>query len=270
MSLKIGNKNFDDKNRVYIMGILNLTPDSFFDGGKFNNEKLALDQAEKMIIQGADLIDIGAESTRPGHKPISAEEEIFRLGYVVTALKKRFNIPVSVDTTKVKVAEYVLNQGADLINDVSNLSDKVIADVVAKYDAVYCLTFNVNKKSDLNFLDNLKFNYKEKLDELLKRGVSKSKIMFDPGIGFNKTFEENLFILKHIDEITALGLPVLVGTSNKSFIGKILNNQDVNFRKIGTAVTSAILALHNVNFIRVHDIKANLEAVKVACAIKNC
>lgn len=267
--MEIGGKMFDDKNHVYMIGVLNITPDSFFDGGRFNSKKLALMQAEKLISEGADLIDVGAESTRPNSLPITCEEEISRLGDVVVELKKQFNVPVSVDTTKAKVAEIVLNQGADLINDISGLSDARMAGVVAAFNSVYCLTSNFQLPVGENFLKIMKLEFEKKISMLEEQGVARNKIILDPGIGFNKTCEQNLLVLKYISEIKSWGFPLLVGASNKSFIGKVLNQPDVNLRQAGTLAVSAMLAFCNVNFIRVHDVKSNLEAVKIVSAIRS-
>lgn len=273
----IGDKIFDTQKQTYIMGILNITPDSFFDGNRFNTTDKALKQVEKMIEEGAAIIDVGAQATHPGCKLISKEEEIERISDIIYQIKQRFDIAVSIDTEKVEVAEYALQQGADLVNDVTGLIYDNIAESVSKFNAAYCLTYNKKTKIVKNFLDDMISQLKTNLETLTKNhGISTNKIMIDGGIGgigiesigYSKTKEEDILIIKHTPDLLKLGFPVLVGASNKSFIGKILN-KELNYRLNGTIATSAIAAILGAGFVRVHDVSPNFEAIKIANAIKN-
>ncbi len=275
--MMIGDKVFDTKKHTYIMGILNITPDSFFDGDLFNTTDRALKQVEKMVEEGASIVDIGAQATHPGCELISQEEEINRIGDdLIYKIKQRFNIAISIDTEKPKVAEYALQQGADLVNDMTGLINDNMAEIVSKFDAAYCLTYNKKTKIVKNFLDDMLSQLKNNLETLTKtHKISADKIMVDGGIGgigiksigYSKTKEEDVLIIKHTPDLLKLGFPVLVGASNKSFIGKILN-KELNFRLNGTIATSAIAAILGAGFIRVHNVLPNLEAVKIADAIK--
>ena len=262
--LKIGNKVFNTHSNTFIMGILNITPDSFFDGGLFNSKLKALKQVETLIKYGADLIDIGAESTKPGYVQISDSEELKRIDNLIFEIKQRFDTPISIDTTKPKVAEFALQQGADLINDISCLKDENIAKTVAKFNASYCLMHNkkiVNKNNFLNeLIDELKF----KIQIAQNFGISENKILVDPGIGFNKTSEESWLALINVPKIAKLGFPVLIGASNKSFIGKIIDEPNPKFRTNGTIATTTIATILGASFIRVHDVKSNIQALKIA------
>lgn len=191
--MKIGNRFFDTKNHTYIMGILNVTPDSFSDGGKWNHMDEALKHTEAMIADGADIIDIGGESTRPGHTPVSADEEAQRVLPVIEAVKKHFDIPVSVDTFKSSVAESSIQAGADLVNDIWGLKyDPKMAAVIAKYDVACCLMHNKSNTEYQNFLIDMLAETQECVNLARQAGIKDEKIMLDPGIGFGKTFEMNL------------------------------------------------------------------------------
>ena len=259
---------FDYGKRTYIMGILNVTPDSFSDGGKFNKLDEALNHAKEMIKDGVDIIDIGGESTRPGHKYVEADEEIQRVVPVIKELKKEINVPISIDTYKAKVAEEALKLGVEMVNDVWGLKkDKDMASVVAKYDAHVCIMHNQDgTEYDKDIMESMKESLQESIHLALDAGVSKDKIVLDPGIGFGKTFEQNLEILKRMDELKELGYPVLLGTSRKSVIGNVLNVEPKE-RLEGTIATTVLGIRDGVDIVRVHDVKENLKAAKMADAI---
>ena len=236
--MRIGNREFDTKNETYIMGILNVTPDSFSDGGKFNHMDAALAHAEQMIRDGADIIDIGGESTRPGHTVISDEEEIARVTPVIEAVKSHFDVPVSIDTYKGNVAEAALQAGADLVNDIWGFKfDYKTAEVTARYHAACCLMHNRNEAIYQNFLEDMGADMKECGAIAHKAGVPDDKIMLDPGVGFGKTYEQNLEAINHVDVLQELGLPILLGTSRKSVIGNTLD-LPVDQRVEGTLATT--------------------------------
>lgn len=263
----IGNREFDVENRCYIMGILNVTPDSFSDGGKFNNMDSALKHAEEMIRDGADIIDIGGESTRPGHQVISDEEEIARVTPVIEAVKRNFDIPVSIDTYKSAVAEAALQAGADLVNDIWGFRhDERVAQVTAEYGAACCLMHNRHEPVYNDFLQDVADDMKECLRIAKNAGIPDDKIILDPGVGFGKTFEHNLMITNHFDVLLKLGYPVLLGISRKSMIGLALD-LPVDERVEGTLATSVIGVMKGCSFVRVHDIKENRRAIQMTEAI---
>ena len=222
--MKIGNRFFDTQNHTYIMGILNITPDSFSDGGKWNHLDEALRHTEAMIADGADIIDIGGEATRPGHTPVSAEEEAQRVLPVIEAVRKRFDIPISVDTFKSSVAESAIQTGADLVNDIWGLKyDSEMGAVIAKYDVACCLMHNKSNTEYNNFLIDMLSETQECVNLARKAGIKDEKIILDPGVGFGKTFEMNLETMNHLELFKNLGFPVLLGTSRKSMIGLALD-----------------------------------------------
>jgi len=259
---------FDYGKRTYIMGILNVTPDSFSDGGKFNEVNKALNYAKEMIKDGVDIIDIGGESTRPGHKYVEADEEIQRVIPVIKELRKEINVPISIDTYKARVAEEALKLGVEMINDVWGLKkDKEMANVVAKYNACVCIMHNQDgTEYDKDIMESMKESLQESIDLALNAGVSKDKIVIDPGIGFGKTFEQNLEVLKRMNELKELGYPILLGTSRKSVIGNVLNVEPKE-RLEGTIATTVLGIRDGVDIVRVHDVKENLKAAKMADAI---
>ncbi|MCU6760889.1 Dihydropteroate synthase [uncultured Roseburia sp.] len=263
----IGNKEFDTDHHTYIMGILNVTPDSFSDGGKFNSLDRALAHVQQMIEEGADIIDIGGESTRPGYQKISEQEEIDRAVPVIEAVRKRFDIPISLDTYKSAVAREGLAAGADLINDIWGLKyDSQMADVIAESKAVCCLMHNRETARYKRFMPELLDDMKESLAKAQKAGISKEKIILDPGIGFGKTYEQNLTALNHLEELKGLGFPVLLGVSRKSVIGLTLD-VPAGDRLAGTLAATVLGVLKGCAFVRVHDVKENLHAVKMTEAI---
>ena len=266
-NMKIGNRFFDTKNHTYIMGILNVTPDSFSDGGKWNHMDEALKHTEAMIADGADIIDIGGESTRPGHTPVSADEEAQRVLPVIEAVKKHFDIPVSVDTFKSSVAESSIQAGADLVNDIWGLKyDPKMAAVIAKYDVACCLMHNKSNTEYQNFIIDMLAETQECVNLARQAGIKDEKIMLDPGIGFGKTFEMNLEAMNHLELFQNLGLPVLLGTSRKSMIGLALD-LPVDQRVEGTLATSVIGVMKGCSFVRVHDVKENKRVIQMTEAI---
>lgn len=263
----IGNRHFDTEHHTYIMGILNVTPDSFSDGGKFQKEDSALYHAERMINEGADLIDVGGESTRPGHVRISDEEEADRVVPVIEALKKRFDVPISVDTYKSKVALSALEAGADMVNDIWGLKyDGKMAAVIAKYKAACCLMHNREKAEYNTFLDDFLCDMKECISLAEKAGIEKNKIVLDPGVGFGKTYEMNLEIINRMEILHSFGFPLLLGTSRKSVIGLTLD-LPVDQREEGTLVTTVYAVQKRCGFVRVHDVEKNKRAVLMTEAL---
>ena len=263
----IGNRVFDAEHRTYIMGILNVTPDSFSDGGKFNQMDAALYHAEEMIRDGADIVDVGGESTRPGHTVISDDEEISRVAPVIEAIKSRFDIPVSIDTYKGKVTEAALKAGADLVNDIWGFKfDHKVAELTAQYGAACCLMHNRSEPTYQDYLNDVVADLKECVRIAKDVGISDDKIILDPGVGFGKTYQMNLEIINHVDVLHTLGFPILLGTSRKSVIGQTLN-LPTDQRVEGTLATTVVGVLKGCAFVRVHDIKENKRVIQMTEAI---
>lgn len=265
--MKIGGKEFDTKRHCYIMGILNVTPDSFSDGGKYNAMDAALRHAEEMVRDGADILDVGGESTRPGHIQITEEEEIARVTPVIEALKKRFDVPVSVDTYKSKVAEAALSVGADLVNDIWGLKyDARMAEVIAKSGAACCLMHNREKAEYQDFIADVLNDLQESVRLAKAAGIREDGICLDPGIGFGKTYEMNLEMMKYLPLMHELEYPILLGTSRKSMIGLTLD-LPADQREEGTMATTVMGVMSGCGFVRVHDVKTNFRAIKMTEAI---
>ncbi len=269
----IGKKEFLIGKRPYIMGILNVTPDSFSDGGQFYREgdisdvDKALRHVRDMINDGADIIDVGGESTRPGHTQISVAEEIERTCFIIEAIKEHFNVPVSLDTYKAKVAQAGILAGADMINDIWGLKyDEDMATVIAKSGVACCLMHNRDNTNYYDLMDDIKDDLNESVRIALAAGISKDKIMLDPGIGFGKTYEQNVKVMKYLGELKALGYPILLGTSRKSMIGNLLD-LPVEERDEGTMATSVYGYMQGCTFFRVHNVKANYRALKTVYGI---
>lgn len=255
--MRIGNKEYELGKRTYIMGILNVTPDSFSDGGKFNEIDAAVNQARKLIEDGADIIDIGGESTRPGAEYVTEEEEIKRVVPIIKAIKEKLDVTISIDTYKARTAEESIKAGADIINDIWGAKyDKNMAKVAAKYNTPIILMHNRENKPYENLMEDVVRDLQESIDIALKAGVKKENIILDPGIGFAKTYEENLIVMNNCEVIKKLGYPMLLGTSRKSMIGLTLN-LPVNERVEGTLATSVIGIIKGFEFIRVHDVLEN-------------
>lgn len=266
--MQIGSRWFDVAEKTYIMGILNLTPDSFSDGGRFNNRDAALRQAEKMIKEGADLIDIGGESTRPGYQKITEEEEINRTAPIIELIKERFDIPVSIDTYKTEVALAALQAGADMVNDIWGLKyDSRLAKVIAESKAACCLMHNRDNMQYQNFMEDVKSDLKETVKIARDAGIAEDKIILDPGVGFAKTYEHNLEVICKLKELKELGFPVLLGTSRKSVIGITLD-LPVEERLEGTLVTTVFGVTAGCAFVRVHDVLQNKRAIQMAEAVQ--
>ena len=265
--MKIGNSVFDVEHKTYIMGILNVTPDSFSDGGKFDRIDAALRHAEEMIRDGADIVDIGGESTRPGHTKISEEEEIARVVPVIEAVKSRFDVPVSIDTYKSKVTEAALQAGADLVNDIWGFKyDHKVAALTAQYGAACCLMHNRQEPIYQNFLEDVVQDMEACVQIARNAGVSDDKIILDPGVGFGKTYQMNLDIIHHVDVLHGLGFPILLGTSRKSVIGQTLD-LPTDQRVEGTLATTVLGVMKGCAFVRVHDVKENKRAILMTEAI---
>ncbi len=265
--VKIGKREFEIGKRPYIMGILNVTPDSFSDGGKYGDLDAALIHTEQMIAEGADIIDVGGESTRPGHIQISAAEEIERTCFVIEAIKERFEIPVSLDTYKFPVAQAGILAGADLINDIWGFKwSEDMAPLCAKYDIPCCLMHNRREAVYEHYPEDVVSDLKESVEIAKAAGLSDDKIILDPGIGFAKTTEQNLQLMNHLEQLVAIGYPVLLGTSRKSMIGNTLK-LPVEEREEGTIATSVFGLMKGCNFFRVHDVKANVRALAMTDAM---
>ena len=265
--------------RTLIMGILNVTPDSFSDGGKFFALDDAVKRAEQMVAEGADIIDVGGESTRPGGEPVSADEEIARVVPVIEALARRVEIPLSVDTTKSEVARAAFDAGASIVNDISALRfDFFIADAVARAGAGLVLMHSRGTPATMHRLPPVAEIMHEVTSSLRasvhmaeRRGVKRESIVIDPGIGFGKTQEQNLELIAKLDQLIAAfpDYPVLIGTSRKSFIGRILADDSgtpapAEDRLYGSLATITAAVLNGAHIVRVHDVKATLETVRVA------
>ena len=265
--MRIGSREFDTEHQTYIMGILNVTPDSFSDGGKYSRIDAALEHAEKMIGEGADIIDVGGESTRPGHVQITDEEEIARVVPVIEALKSRFDIPVSVDTYKTAVARAALQAGADLVNDIWGLKyDPQMAQIIAESGAACCLMHNRDNTDYGQFIPEFMEEMRECLKIADKAGIARDKIILDPGVGFGKTYEMNLEIISRLEVMHELGLPILLGTSRKSVIGLTLDLPPAE-REEGTLVTTVYGVQKRCAFVRVHDVEKNKRAVRMTQAL---
>ena len=256
--MRIGNREFDTENGVYVMGILNVTPDSFSDGGRWLERDAALRQAAKMAAEGAAIIDIGGESTRPGHRPVGAEEEAARVLPVIAAVKRETGLPVSVDTYRHETARLALEAGADMVNDIWGLryDGGEMARLIAQSGAEY-----------RDFMPELLEDLRGTLDLAAAAGIARERIILDPGIGFAKSCEQNLTAMHRLDELAALGCPVLLAASRKSVIGLSLG-LPVEERLEGTLATTAIGVLRGAAFVRVHDVKENLRAARMALAIR--
>lgn len=267
--MRIGNREFDTENGVYVMGILNVTPDSFSDGGRWLERDAALRQAAKMAAEGAAIIDIGGESTRPGHRPVGAEEEAARVLPVIAAVKRETGLPVSVDTYRHETARLALEAGADMINDIWGLryDGGEMARLIAQSGAACCLMHNRKSAEYRGFMPELLEDLRGTLDLAAAAGIARERIILDPGIGFAKSCEQNLTAMHRLGELAALGCPVLLAASRKSVIGLSLG-LPVEERLEGTLATTAIGVLQGAAFVRVHDVKENLRAARMALAIR--
>ena len=255
---------FDFSKKTHIMGILNITPDSFSDGGENNSLENALKKAKEMLKDGADIIDVGGESSRPGHTKISVDEELKRIIPVIKHLKENLDVKISIDTYKYEVARECLKLGVFMINDIWGLTkSEEMAKLIAKHNAYVCIMHN---KEDTNYKDDIMIDIKNfllnSIQIALKNGIDKEKIVIDPGIGFGKTFEQNLEVLNRLYELKELGYPVFLGTSRKSVIGNVLNVSPKD-RVEGTIATTVLGIKYGVDIVRVHDVYENYMAIKM-------
>ena len=270
--LKLKHKIFDFNKQTYLMGILNLTPDSFYDGGKYKNIDAALRQTQIMIKKGVDIIDIGGESSRPGSKPVPENIEIKRTLPVIKAIKKRFKITLSIDTYKPKVATAVINEGIDIINNISS-SPKMINIAAKNHIPIILMHMQKkpismqNKPSYRDVIADIFSYLKEKREYALKSGLSKEKIIIDPGIGFGKNLIHNTTLIKHLNTFKSLGSPILIGPSRKSMIGQILKNPNQD-RLMGTAAIVALAINNGANIVRIHDVGKMKDVAKVVDFLK--
>ena len=276
--MRIGSREFDVGNETYVMGILNVTPDSFSDGGKWNSMDRALEHVEEMLKEGMDILDIGGESTRPGQDySMSAQEELERVLPCIEAVKARFDVPLSLDTYKSQVAEAGIAAGVDLINDIWGLKwDPGMARVIAESGVACCLMHNrretgpgsaaENPYGYQNFLGDVKADLVRSAELAREAGIAWERIILDPGVGFAKSYEQNLVILHHLECLRALGYPILLGTSRKSVVGLTLN-LPVTERLEGTLATTVLGVLKGCAFVRVHDVKENMRAIRMTRAI---
>lgn len=268
--IRIGNKTFDLSKKTLIMGILNVTPDSFSDGGKYALVDDAIDQAKKMVEQGADIIDIGGESTRPGAKPVPQEEEINRVIPIIDVLSSETSTPLSIDTSKAEVARLAIDHGAGFVNDITALqADKKLVEIVSEYQVPICLMHMKGKPRDMqidpsydDIIDEIKHFFQKRIQYALNHKITKHQIILDPGIGFGKRtgegIEDNCIILNRLNELTSLDYPLLVGASRKKFIGNICGQHNTlppTDRLEGSLAAACVAALHGANILRVHDVK---------------
>lgn len=274
--MKIGAREFHTKGHTYVMGILNITPDSFSDGGKWFQRDKALRHVDEMMKEGADIIDIGGESTRPGYTPVPEEEEAARVVPVIEAVKAAFDIPVSLDTYKPRVAQAGISAGADLINDIWGLKYDspdtaraqagTMAEVIAASALPCCLMHNRKTAEYGNFMRDVAADLEETLRLAAEAGISRDKIILDPGVGFAKDYGQNLEVIRRLGELGRLGCPLLLGCSRKSVVGLTLDLPS-DQRMEGTLVTTVMGVIKGCMFVRVHDVKENVRAVKMAEAI---
>jgi dihydropteroate synthase len=265
----------DFASRTHIMGILNVTPDSFSDGGRFREREEAVEHGLEMARDGADMIDVGGESTRPGAEDLKTEEELSRVVPVIRDLSKKTKIPISVDTRKATVAEEAIKAGASFINDISGLRhDPAMAHVAAKYGVGLIVMHMKGTPKDMqanavydNLIEEVTMALKESIDIAKKASVDEKRIVIDPGIGFGKTVQHNLEILRRLDEFKTLGRPICVGTSRKSFIGKVLGIDSPSERLAGTLATLAIAIIKGASLLRVHDVKEARQAAIITDSI---
>lgn len=276
MKLKFHNFEFNFLKKTYIMGIVNVTPDSFFNGGRYFDVQKAVDHAFRLVEEGADILDIGGESTRPWAEPVSIDEELRRVIPVIEAISKRISIPISIDTYKARVAEETIKAGATIINDISGLRfDPEMPEIARKYKVPVVVMHIKGTPKDMQKNPYYEALIPEIIEYLRnsiviakQAGIDENMIIIDPGIGFGKLPEHNLTIIKNLKEFSNLGRPLLVGVSRKSFIGKVLNEASPEKRLEGTASAVAISVINGANIVRVHDVGFMTKVVKMADAIK--
>lgn len=258
---KIGNKRFDFSKKAYLMGILNVTPDSFSDGGKFFDSNIAISHAKQMVKDGADIIDVGGESTRPGSKPVSAKEEVGRVIPVIKAISKEINVPVSIDTSKAEVAEKAVSAGAAMINDVTGLRNSKMVRLATKKNLPVVIMHMLGKPRTMqdkpeykDVVSDIYTHLERQAKKVIAEGLSPENVYIDLGIGFGKTVDHNLELIRRIAEFKSMGFPIVFGPSRKSFIGMILGT-DTDDRLEGTAASVVLGIANGASIIRVHDVK---------------
>lgn len=267
MLIKTNKKTYDLAKRTHVMGILNVTPDSFSDGGTYSTMETALERAMKMEADGADIIDIGGESTRPSYQKVTEQEESERVIPIIEELSKHLSIPISIDTYKSKTALLAVKAGAEIINDVWGAKkEPKIAKVAAEYQTPIILMHNRNNKDYKNIITDMKADLMESIEIATTAGVNKANIILDPGVGFAKTMADNYEVLKHLDEFVKMDYPILLGTSRKSFINEVLPSQP-NERDNATGATTCLGITKGVRLHRVHDVKRTVELAKMMDAM---
>ncbi|GGB51299.1 dihydropteroate synthase [Virgibacillus dakarensis] len=267
MLLKTRTKTYNLADGTHIMGILNVTPDSFSDGGSYTSVERAVKQAVLMEQQGADMIDIGGESTRPNHEPVSLEDELNRVLPVIRAVKKEIRVPISIDTYKAETARQAVEAGADIINDIWGAKkDPEIAVVAAEYHVPIILMHNRSNMNYTSLIDDMKQDLQESMEIAINAGVPEENIILDPGIGFAKTAADNLVVMNNLERFAELGYPVLLGTSRKRFIGGVLDLPAAE-RDIGTGATTCLGITKGVHIVRVHNVKINVELARMMDAM---
>ncbi|MEI3613982.1 dihydropteroate synthase [Pseudogracilibacillus sp. SO30301A] len=268
MDLITKSKTYHLNERTHIMGILNVTPDSFSDGGNYNSIEKAVLQAKKMEEAGADIIDIGGESTRPDHEPIDVEEEIKRVVPIIKALKEEINIPISIDTYKAETAKQAIESGAEIINDIWGAKhDPEMADVAATYEVPIILMHNRTNKKYEALIEDMVTDLQDSIDIVKRAGVKDKNIILDPGVGFGKELEDNYVVMRHLDKfIERLPYPLLLATSRKSFISKVLDVPPKD-RDNATGATTCMGILKGAHIVRVHDVKRTVELAKMMDAM---
>ena len=265
--MRIGKIDFDFKNKTYVMGILNVTPDSFSDGGKYNTLDSALKHTERMVSEGAAIIDVGGESTKPGYIPVSCEEQIARVVPVIEGIRKNFDIPVSVDTADAQVAKAALEAGCSLVNDIRSLQgDENMRSVVANAGVPCVIMHNRANMDYTDFMSDVKTDLEKYCRDAVEAGIDREKIIIDPGVGFAKTYEQNLAVINRLEEFQSMGYPVLLGTSRKSVIGLTLD-LPIYERVEGTIATTVMAVMKGAAIVRVHDVKENVRAIRMTEAI---
>jgi dihydropteroate synthase len=277
MKLTWRNYCLDFSKKTYIMGVLNVTPDSFSDGGLYLNSPTAIEKAHRIVEEGADIVDIGGQSTRPGSEQITTEEELKRIIPVIEALAGEIKIPISIDTYKSEIARKALDAGASIVNDISGLRfDPKMPEVVSQNNVPVVIMHIKGTPRDMQQNPQYEALIPEIMDYLRtgitiarEAGIPDDKIIIDPGIGFGKTYEDNLKIIHDLHEFTFLRKPILIGPSRKAFLGKILGDVPVTDRLEGTAAAVSVSIMNGANIIRVHDVKEMVKVAKVAHAIKS-
>lgn len=263
-----------NKSTIQVMGILNVTPDSFSDGGLFQVRDAALRHVEQMLTEGVDIIDVGGESTRPGAAPVTVQAELERVVPVIAAIRERFAVPVSVDTSKPEVMQAAVAAGADLVNDVRALQEPGALDACARLSVPVCLMHMQGQPRTMqqephytDVVQDICQFFTERMAACAQAGIARGRLILDPGFGFGKTLYHNLDLLNRLDEFAVLGLPILVGMSRKSMIGALLDNRPVDGRLQGSVAAAVIAAMKGASIVRVHDVAATVDAMKLVNAV---